>query len=162
VLIPVALGSVVTLFLVNVFPARRARDVLMLMGLLFAVALVLMLRFLRPERLLNVETLPDVTAFFATLQSPVTPLLPSFWAGETVFSALQGSVDWLHAGALWTTALAFTVMARAAFVRYYFSGWSKAQEARKARFTRMRGLDSLARALPLRTLGRSLLLKDLK
>src|SRR5262249_31218714 len=58
-LIPVARASGLTLFLVNVSPARRARDVLMLMGLLFAVALVLMLRFLRPERLLNVETLPD-------------------------------------------------------------------------------------------------------
>src|SRR5207244_1012921 len=83
VLIPVALGCAVTLLLVNVFPARRARDILMIMGLLFATALVLLLRFLRPERLLNVQTLPDVTAFFATLQSPVTPLLPSFWAGET-------------------------------------------------------------------------------
>src|SRR5438128_2143575 len=106
VVIPVALGSMVTLLLVNVFPARRARDVLMLMGLLFAVSLVMMLRFLRPERLLNIETLPDLTAFFATLQSPVTPLLPSFWAGETVFTALRGGVDWLHAGALSTTALA--------------------------------------------------------
>ncbi|PYQ03146.1 MAG: hypothetical protein DMF82_14045 [Acidobacteria bacterium] len=162
VVIPVALGSMVTLFLVNVFPARRARDVLMLMGLLFAVSLVMLLRFLRPERLLNVESLPDVTAFFATLQSPVTPLLPSFWAGETVFSGLQGSVDWLHAGALWTTALAFTVIARAAFGRYYFTGWSKAQEARKARFTRMRALDHLAHRLPVRPLGRSLLLKDVK
>ena len=162
VVIPVAVGSMMTLLLVNVFPARRARDVLMLMGLLFAVCLVMMLRFLRPERLLNVESLPDVTAFFATLQSPVTPLLPSFWAGETVFSGLQGSVDWLHAGALWTTALAFTVIARAAFGRYYFTGWSKAQEARKARFTRMRILDRLARRLPFRPRGRSLLLKDVK
>jgi ABC-2 type transport system permease protein len=162
VVIPVALGSMVTLLLVNVFPARRARDVLMLMGLLFAVSLVMMLRFLRPERLLDVQTLPDVTAFFATLQSPVTPLLPSFWAGETVFSGLQGGVDWLHAGALWTTALALTVIARAAFGRYYFAGWSKAQEARKARFTRLRALDTLARRLPVRPLGRSLLLKDVK
>jgi ABC-2 type transport system permease protein len=162
VVIPVALGSMVTLLLVNVFPARRARDVLMLMGLLFAVSLVMMLRFLRPERLLDVQTLPDVTAFFATLQSPVTPLLPSFWAGETVFSGLRGGVDWLHAGALWTTALAFTVIARVAFGRYYFSGWSKAQEARKARFTRLRALDALVHSLPIRALGRSLLLKDVK
>ena len=162
VVIPVALGSMVTLLLVNVFPARRARDVLMLMGLLFAVSLVMMLRFLRPERLLDVQTLPDITAFFATLQSPVTPLLPSFWAGETVFSGLQGGVDWLHAGALWTTALALTVIARAAFGRYYFSGWSKAQEARKARFTRLRVLDALARRLPVRPRARSLLLKDVK
>ena len=56
-----ALGTAVTLLLVNVFPARRARDILMLMGLLFAASLVLLLRFIQPERLLRVESLPDVT-----------------------------------------------------------------------------------------------------
>jgi ABC-2 type transport system permease protein len=147
---------------VNTFPARRARDLLMLMGLLFAVAIVLMLRFLRPERLLSVQSLPDVTAFFATLQSPVTPLLPSFWAGEALFSALQGGVDWLHAGALWTTALAFVVLAREAYARYYFSGWSKAQEARKARFTSLTTVERLAAAAPLGPASRGLLVKDLK
>jgi ABC-2 type transport system permease protein len=162
VLIPVALGCAVTLLLVNVFPARRARDILMMMGLLFATALVVLLRFLRPERLLNVQTLPDVTAFFATLQSPITPLLPSFWAGETLFTALQGGVDRLHGGALWTTALAFSVLLRMAFGRYYFTGWTKAQEARKARFTRLRFLEGLAARLPVRTEVASLLVKDIK
>jgi len=162
VLIPVALGCAVTLLLVNVFPARRARDILMIMGLLFATALVVLLRFLRPERLLNVQTLPDVTAFFATLQSPITPLLPSFWAGETLFTALQGGVDRLHAGALWTTALALSVLLRMAFGRFYFTGWTKAQEARKARFTRLRFLEGLAARLPVRTEVASLLVKDVK
>jgi ABC-2 type transport system permease protein len=162
VVIPVTLGTLVTLFLVNVFPARRARDILLLMGLLFAVGLVLLLRFLRPERLLSVESLPDVTAFFATLQSPITPFLPSFWAGEALFSALQGRADWLHLGCLWSTALAFLVFTRVAYGRYYFTGWSKAQEARKARFTRLEGLEGLARRLPATTSTRSLLVKDVK
>jgi ABC-2 type transport system permease protein len=162
VLIPVTLGCLVTLLLVNIFPARRARDILMLMGLLFAAALVLMLRFLRPERLLSVQTLPDVTAFFATLQSPATPILPSFWAGETLFAALEGRLDLLHAGALWTTALALIVLTRIAFDAHYFTGWSKAQEARKARFTRLKVVDSFLESLPLRITGRSLLTKDLK
>ncbi|HUG52194.1 MAG TPA: hypothetical protein VMR21_01275 [Vicinamibacteria bacterium] len=162
VTIPVAVGTVVTLVLVNVFPARRARDILTLMGLLFAMVVVMMLRFLRPERLLRVESLPDIAAFFATLQSPVTPLFPSFWAGETLFAALQGTTDWLHAGALWTTAAAFLVLARAAFGRAYFSGWSKAQEARKARFTRLSFLDALARRLPVGLAGQSLFVKDVK
>lgn len=162
VIIPVTLGCLTTLLLVNVFPARRARDVLMLMGVLFGVVLVLLLRFLQPERLLRVDSLPDVTAFFATLQSPVTPLLPSFWAGEVLFTALQGGVDWLHAGALWTTAAALIVLARVAFGRYYFTGWSKAQEARKARFTRLRGLERLSGLLPVSPAARHLLVKDLK
>jgi ABC-2 type transport system permease protein len=162
VVIPTAVGSVVTLVLVNVFPARRARDILMLMGLLFAMALVVLLRFLRPERLLSVQSLPDVTAFFATLQSPVTPLLPSFWAGESLFSALGGRVDLVHLGALWTSGLALTVLARAAYGRLYLPGWSKAQEARKARFTRLRTLEAAARRLPSGPARRGLLVKDLK
>jgi ABC-2 type transport system permease protein len=162
VLIPVSLGCIVTLFLVNIFPARRARDVLMLMGLLMAAALVLTLRLLRPERLLSVKTLPDVTAFFATLQSPVTPLLPSFWAGESLFTALQGHLDLLHLGALWTTGLACVVLAREAFDRLYFAGFSKAQEARKARFTRLAFLERIVSRAPLGRASRQLLLKDLK
>jgi ABC-2 type transport system permease protein len=162
VVIPTALGAVVTLALVSVFPARRARDVLMLMGLVFAVAIVVLLRFIRPERLLSVQSLPDVTAFFATLQSPVSPFLPSSWAGESLFAALRGGIDFLHLGALWTTALAFTVLARAAYGRHYFGAWSKAQEARKARFTRLALLEPLVRRLPLAPARRALLVKDLK
>ena len=160
--IPVAAGTAVTLLLVNTFPARRARDLLMLMGLLFAASLVILLRFIRPEQLLKVESLPDLTDFFAALQSPITPLLPSFWAGETLFASLQGGHDWLHDGALWTTALASIVIVRAASERWYFTGFSKSQEVSKARFTRLRALDSVVRALPLSTVRRQLLTKDLK
>ena len=162
VVIPVALGTALTLLLVNIFPARRARNILMLMGLLFAASIVLLLRFIQPERLLRVESLPDVMDFFATLQTSISPLLPSFWAGETLFASLHGSRDWLHAGSLWTTAAAFTVLLSAASERWYFAGFSKSQEARKARFTRLRALDGVVRRLPLSVARRQLLIKDLK
>ncbi len=162
VMIPVALGAMTTLLLVNVFPARRARDVLMLMGVLFAMTLVLLLRFVRPERLLSVQALPEITDFFTVIQSPVTPLLPSFWAGETLFAGLRGRADWTHILALWTTALALVVLARLFFGRFYFTGWSKAQEARKARFTRLAWLEAVLARLPVSLAWRSLLVKDLK
>jgi len=160
--IPVALGTAVTLLLVNVFPARRARDILMLMGLLFAASIVMLLRYIQPERLLRVESLPDITDFFATLQSPLAPLLPSFWAGETLFASLQGGRDLLHGAALWTTAIGLTLVVRAAHERWHFTGFSNAQEGRKARFTRLRGLERLFRLLPLSVVRRHLLLKDVK
>jgi ABC-2 type transport system permease protein len=89
-------------------------------------------------------------------------LLPSFWAGETLFASLQGGRDLLHVGALWTTALAAVVVLRAASERWHFSGYSRSQEAPKARFTRFRTLDVVVRALPLSTVRRQLLIKDLK
>lgn len=162
VIIPVAIGTAITLLLVNIFPARRARDILMLMGLLFAGSLVVLLRMIQPEQLLRVESLPDITDFFATLQSPITPLLPSFWAAETVFASLQGRFDGLHLAALWTTALAFVVLLAAANQRWHFTGFSKAQEARKTRFTRFELLTRLTRLLPMSSVRRHLLVKDLK
>src|SRR4051812_38629738 len=161
-IIPVAAGTAATLVLVNTFPAKRARDILMLMGLLFAASLVIVLRFIRPEQLLRVESLPDLTDFFATLQSPITPLLPSFWAGETLFATLQGGRDLMHAAALWSTALASVIVLRAASERWYFSGYSRSQEAPKARFTRFRALDVVVNSLPLSPVRRQLLIKDLK
>jgi len=160
--IPVAAGTLVTLLLVNTFPARRARDILMLMGLLFAASLVMLLRFIRPEQLMKVESLPDLTDFFATLQSPITPMLPSFWAGEALFASLRGGIDWLHFSALWTTAIAAVVVVRMANERWYFTGYSRAQESPKARFTQLRQLEAAVRLLPLSTLRRQLLIKDLK
>ena len=162
VVIPVAVGAAVTLLLVNVFPARRARDILMLMGLVFAMSLVMLLRFLQPERLLKVESMPEVTDFFATLQSPITPMLPSFWAGEALFAGLQGGRDFLHIAALWSTAIAAIVIVGWAFQQWHFAGFSKAQEARKARFTQWRVLDRLAGLLPLSQVRKHLLIKDLK
>jgi ABC-2 type transport system permease protein len=161
-IIPVAFGTAATFVLVNVFPARRARDFLMLTGLLFAASLVILLRYIRPERLMRVESLPDITGFFATLQSPVTPLLPSFWAGETLFATLQGGRDFLHLAALWTTAGSMMLLLRAAHERWHFGGYSNAQEARKARFTKLRSVDRAAALLPLSPVQRQLLVKDAK
>lgn len=162
VVIPVAAGTAITLLLVNIFPARRARDILMLMGLLFAGSLIVLLRVIQPEQLLRVESLPDITDFFATLQTPITPLLPSFWAAETLFASLQGRLDAVHGAALWSTALACTVLVGRANERWYFAGFSKAQEARKARFTRLDQLDRVTRLLPISVVRRHLLIKDAK
>src|SRR4029453_8716683 len=106
--------------------------------------------------------LPDVTDFFATLQSPITPMLPSFWAGETIFASLVGGTDLVHAAALWTTALALIVLLGFACERWHFSGYSRSQEAPRARFTHFRALDAIARVLPLSVVRRQLLIRDLK
>jgi len=162
VVIPVAIGTAGTLLLVNIFPAKRARDILMLMGLLFAGSLVVLLRMVQPEQLLKVQSLPDITDFFATLQSPITPLLPSFWAAETVFASMQGRLDAVHLAALWTTAVGLTLVVAAASDRWHFAGFSKSQEARKSRFRQLRLLEHVTRAMPMSTVSRHLLLKDVK
>jgi len=124
---------------------------------------VLLLRMIQPEQLLRVESLPDITDFFATLQSPVTPLLPSFWAAETVFAALQGRFNPLHMAALWTTALAFVALVAWAYERWHFTGFSKAQEGRKVRLHAAGApRPRRAGAADISAVHRHLLVKDLK
>ncbi len=74
----------------------------------------------------------------------------------------MGGRDLLHLGALWTTAGGLTVLLRMAHERWFFTGYSKAQEAGKARFTKLRVLESVVRALPIAVPRKHLLLKDLK
>src|SRR5690606_8594798 len=56
-------GAAVTLLLVNVFPARRARDLLALLALFAAAGLVVLVRLLRPERLARPEGFRNLVDF---------------------------------------------------------------------------------------------------
>jgi ABC-2 type transport system permease protein len=54
------------------------------------------------------------------------------------------------------------VLLRVAYERWHFTGFSRAQEARKARITKLHALERAATILPLSTIRRHLLVKDLK
>src|SRR6266567_2150233 len=50
-ILPAVLGSAVTLILVNIFPARRTRDLLSIIALGAAGGVILLFRVIRPEQL---------------------------------------------------------------------------------------------------------------
>jgi ABC-2 type transport system permease protein len=136
--IPAALGISLTAILVNVFPAKRTKDILVLLSIVVVALLYLFFRMLQPERLVNPEAFADFMTFLTAMQAPTLSLLPSTWATETIFPLLglrQGSPAF-HYGLLVTTA-AVSAMASEALLRHLFlPGWTKAQEGRQARLTR--------------------------
>ena len=56
-ILPAAFGSALTLILVNIFPARRTREILSVITVLAAAGVVLLFRLLRPEQLARPEAL---------------------------------------------------------------------------------------------------------
>src|SRR5690606_17951210 len=64
-IIPGVIGSAITLILVNIFPARRTRDLLGLVTIMAAGGLVLMFRLLRPEQLAGPEGFVSLVDFIA-------------------------------------------------------------------------------------------------
>lgn len=126
--IPGTIGAAITLLLVNIFPARRARDLLGLVTLLAAGALVLLLRVMQPEQLARPEGFASLVDFIAVLRSPSHPLLPSEWAGAMLMNWLTRTADPLPIALLWTTAGACVVMGAALHRRLFTSGFARAQE----------------------------------
>jgi ABC-2 type transport system permease protein len=161
--LPAVVGSAVTLLLVNVFPARRARDILSLVALGAAAGLVLVFRIIRPERLARPEEMRNLLDYLVTLQAPTSPFLPSEWASHMVMNWLTQVADPLPVLLLWTTAPAFVVLGAILHRRYYAHGFTKAQEG-AGRTTGGRGLDltigKLLGSLP--ASKREFILKDLR
>lgn len=126
--IPAVIGAAVTLLLVNVFPARRTRDLLALIGLFTAAGVVALFRFLKPERLVRPDEFRDLVDFLAVLRTPTSPWLPSEWAAAAVLTWLRGSFDPMPFLLLLSTAAAAVVMGAWVHTRHYRPGFTRAQE----------------------------------
>ena len=102
--LPAMAGAIFTVLLVNVFPARRTRELLGLVGLGAVAAVVLMLRFIRPERLARPEGFQNFLDYLAVLKTPTSPWLPSEWTSEMVMNWLTRVSDPWPIFKLWAGA----------------------------------------------------------
>ena len=162
--IPTVLGSAITLTLVNVFPARRTRDILSVVAVVTAGMLVLLFRLVRPERLARPEGFQSLVDFVGVLRTPSSPLLPSEWLQRATMAWLNLSgPDWLGVAILWTTAGAFFVLGALLHRVWYYRGYSKAQESAQKR-SQPSALGRAAAHLlsPLGSVRRELVLKELR
>lgn len=162
-IIPGVIGSVITLVLVNVFPARRTRDILSVIAVLAAGGIVLLFRVVRPERLARPEGFRSLVDFVAILRTPTSPLLPSEWVSEAVMSWLGFRLEYLPLYLLWSTAAAAIVFGAGMHRWLYLKGFSKAQESAE-RWARSGVMHRVGMKLlsPLGVLRRELVLKEIR
>ena len=162
-LLPAVVGSALTLILVNVFPARRTRDLLSIIALGAAAGVILLFRLIRPEQLARPEGFQNLVAFIAVLRAPTSPLFPSEWASRAFMGFLDQDFDFQPLVLLWTTAAAFVTLGAILHRRLYATGFTKAQEGAE-RFVRgilwRRTVGAALFALPVAK--REFVLKDIK
>jgi ABC-2 type transport system permease protein len=160
--LPAVAGVVVTMILVNVFPARRTRELLGLIGLGALVTVVMLLRFMRPERLARPEGFDTFVDYLAELRTPTNPMLPSEWAADMVMNWLLRIADPRPVLLLWGAALAAIALGALVHRGLYHSGFSKAQEGAERKVRRpLRGpLGAALRSMP--AAKREFIYKDLR
>ncbi len=165
-IIPAGIGIIVTMLLVNAFPARRAKDILVLLGLLFFVVMYILFRMLKPEKLVDPDTFPSLVQYLTALRAPVSPLLPSSWATETLSPLLrQAKGDAVfYLLMLWSTARRRHRDRRMGLREDLLRGLvplAGRQKGRHLAFTRG-GRFFQAVSLPFRGKMRAIVLKDVK
>jgi ABC-2 type transport system permease protein len=161
-LLPAVAGTIVTVALVNVFPARRARELLGLIAIGGLGLLVLLLRLIRPERLARPEGFRNFIDYLAELRTPTSPYLPSEWTASMIMNWLLRIADPWPIAMLWAAALGALMIGAVVHRLLYHSGFSKAQEGAERRITRkLRGpLSVVLASLP--PAKREFILKDLR
>jgi ABC-2 type transport system permease protein len=166
IVIPAAIGVAITAVLVNVFPARRTRDILVLLSVVMVAVLYLLFRMLQPERLVNPEAFASFVQFLAAMRTPSSPFLPSTWAAEILYPLLsgRGGSPLFYFLLLASTAAALMILCEALLQRLFLPGLSKAQEGRKATFTRHALWEQALRAAttPFAPQMRLLMIKEVK
>lgn len=161
--IPAAIGSAITLLLVNIFPARRTRDILSVIAVLAAAGVVLVLRLVRPERLARPEGFRSLVGFISALRTPTSPWMPSEWAAQGIMSWLGKDPEMLPFYLLWSTAAVAIVFGAGLHRWLYTRGFSKAQESGE-RLVRQGGAGRFVGKLlnPWGVMRRELVLKEMR
>jgi ABC-2 type transport system permease protein len=120
-LLPAGLGALLVMAVVRVVPARRAREIVSVIGGLFGASWYILNQF-APEVARNVTSVRTLDS----LRRLDVPLLPSAWAGRALVAA--GRAEWL---ALLAYGGLFVVLSLAVFAgclllaeRLYYDGWS--------------------------------------
>ncbi len=134
-IVPAVIGSAITLILVNIFPARRTRDLLSIIALGAAAGVILLFRVIRPEQLARPEGFRNLLDFVILLRGPTSPFLPSEWASQAIMGYLRHELDPFPLIMLWTTATAFVTLGALLHRALYPQGFTKAQEGAE-RFVR--------------------------
>ena len=165
VCLPTAIGVTLTLVLIRVFPARRTNDVFILLSVIAVGAMLVLLRYMRPEQLMRPEAFADFTDFLADVRTPSSPFFPSAWAASVLLASLG---DNGHESPLFSWALLASSAAAAYAVcetiaeRVYRDAWSRAQEGRHAGLSRLPIWDRVLARLPISPVARALVSKDMK
>ncbi len=165
-LIPGGMGVMTSMSLVNLFPAKRAKGVLVVLLILLLAALYLFFRFLQPEKLVNPERFSELIDYLAMLRLPTSPFLPSHWATRSLFPLLKGRFDdsMFYFLLLLSTGLMLVLAGSWVSRLLYYRGWSRSYESREVK---IKGVPLLEGAFdylmrPLHGSTKAMVIKDVR
>ena len=135
-LIASAASSLIVLIGAALLPAGKIRTLFVILGVVLSILLIIVLRMIRPEQLVNPDSFASVVLYLNSMQALNWPLLPTTWITDTVRFALKS--EW--SPSLFNLALSASCFFSLIFINeitavaIYFRGFSRAQTTAKRLF----------------------------
>jgi ABC-2 type transport system permease protein len=124
------IGLLITIPLVNLFPARRTKDIIVYLFLCFGLFFYIIFRLMRPEDMLNPDQFSQFIDYLSSISRPTGPYLPAGWAANLLsLYLLDHEIDWLLLALILITPPALFILGEWAMQRWFFPAYSKAQES---------------------------------
>jgi ABC-2 type transport system permease protein len=92
ILIAVSLGSLLSIFLSYLFPAKKVKNYVLVITILLTAIGYSLFRLAQPENLLSFEKFPELVEYLDFLSKPVGKNLPSWWLSEIFRGLMVGNV----------------------------------------------------------------------
>ncbi len=128
--IATAFGMLLTVILVTLFPARRTKDIILYLSLLFGIFIYIMFRLMRPEDLVNPDKYVQFVDYLSTISKPAGPYVPAAWAANFLsLYLLDRQIDWLLFSLIVISPFSLFFLGEWAMERMFFSGYTKSQES---------------------------------
>ena len=152
-LIASGLSTMAVMGAATILPAGRIRTISVFFGVLLILILVIVVRVMRPEQLVNPEAFNSVAIYLKSLETTGSPLLPTTW----IYDGIQASLLGRKGQAFFNLALSITGGMALIFVnvwiseKWYFRGYSQAQTTPASIFTSSplgKGWDRMLSFLP--------------
>jgi len=138
ILAPAGIGVSITVIVMRFLPAKKTYRILTAVGLVFAAVIVVSIRLMKPERLLNPIDSDDFVRLLDSFSIPSFRYLPSSWAAKALVAAAKMEyllfLNYLLPLAIVSVGCVAVTFLLAKYL--YFSGWSGAQESRDISFSK--------------------------
>jgi len=119
-----------TVVLVNLFPAKRTKDIILYLSICFGIFIYLIFRLMRPEDLVNPDKYGHFVDYLSSLATPAAPYIPAAWASNLLsYYLMDRQIDLLVAALLIITPITLFILGEWAMERWFLSGYTKSQES---------------------------------
>jgi len=123
-------GMGFTVVLVNLFPAKRTKDIILYLSICFGIFIYLIFRLMRPEDLVNPDKYGHFIDYLSSLATLAAPYIPAAWASNLLsYYLMDREIDFLLTALLIITPISLFLLGEWAMERWFLSGFTKSQES---------------------------------